>query len=50
MVAFAAFADGAMPQAPEPESLELFCGSKSVASGRACRLGAQLAFAVEEVH
>ena len=50
MVAFASFADGDMPSVPAPGSLELFFGSKSIASGRASRLGEQSAFAVEEVH
>lgn len=49
MVPFAAFVDGAMPPVPAPEALELFFGSKHVASGRASRLGAQAAFAAEEV-
>lgn len=50
MVKFASFADGEMPTVPEPETLELFFGSKSVATGRMGRLGSQAAFAVEEVH
>lgn len=50
MVTFASFADGVMPPVPKPEALELFFGAKSIASGRASRLGEQYAFAVEEVH
>ena len=50
MVTFASFADGVMPSVPKPEALELFFGAKSIASGRASRLGEQYAFAVEEVH
>ena len=49
-ISFAAFADSALPPPPEPELLELFFGSKSIATGRISRLGAQVAFAVEEVH
>lgn len=49
MVSFASFADGRLPSAPAPDSLELFFGSKSIAFGRASRLGGQSAFAVEEV-
>ena len=48
-VAFAAFADGQMPEIPDPGDLELYHGSRKIASGRAARLGAQSAFAVEEV-
>jgi hypothetical protein len=48
-VEFAAFADGQMPEVPDPEALDLYLGSKKVASGRAARLGSQSAFAVEEV-
>jgi hypothetical protein len=39
-----------LPPPPEPELLELFFGSKSIATGRISRLGAQVAFAVEEAH
>jgi hypothetical protein len=49
-ISFASFADGSLPQPPEPELLELFFGSKSIATGRVSRLGAQTAFTVEEVH
>jgi hypothetical protein len=49
-ISFASFVDGSLPPAPEPELLELFFGSKSIATGRISRLGAQTAFAVEEVH
>lgn len=48
-VAFASFADDSMPPVPAPGRLELFFGSKCVASGHAARLGEQAAFAVEEV-
>jgi hypothetical protein len=49
-ISFASFVDSALPPPPEPELLELFFGSKSIATGRISRLGAQVAFAVEEVH
>lgn len=49
MVPFASFVDGKMPSIPEPKSLELFLGSKRVATGRMSQLGAQAAFAIEEV-
>jgi hypothetical protein len=49
MVPFASFVDGDMPIIPEPKSLELFFGSKRVAAGRISQLGAQSAFAIEEV-
>lgn len=48
-VAFASFADGAMPEVPGPESLDLYKGAVKIATGRACSLGRQSAFAVEEV-
>lgn len=48
-VAFASFADGAMPAVPQPDALELYHGSKLVASGRFARLGLRSAFSVEEV-
>lgn len=48
-VAFAAFADGFMPEIPAPGALDLYCGPKKIASGRVVRLGMQSAFAVEEV-
>jgi hypothetical protein len=48
-IAFDAFADGQMPEIPAPSELELYHGSGKIASGRAARLGAQSAFAVEEV-
>lgn len=49
MVSFASFVDGDMPVITEPKSLELFFGSKRVATGRMSQLGAQSAFAIEEV-
>jgi hypothetical protein len=49
-ISFASFVDSALPPPPEPELLELFFGSKSIATGRISRLGAQVAFAVEEAH
>lgn len=48
-VAFAAFADGQMPEIPVPGALELYRGSEKIAAGRVARLGDQSAFAVEEV-
>ena len=48
-VAFSSFADGTMPEIPDPGALDLYRGAEKIASGRASRLGAQSAFAVEEV-
>lgn len=48
-VAFSSFADDDMPEIPAPGALELYRGSRLVATGRAASLGAQSAFAVEEV-
>jgi hypothetical protein len=48
-LAFAAFADDALPAIPKPDVLELYFGSRLIATGRATTLGGQCAFAVEEV-
>ena len=48
-VAFSSFADGTMPEILAPEALDLYRGSEKIASGHVERLGAQSAFAVEEV-
>lgn len=48
-ISFGAMADGTLPEIPVPAELELFRGSKLIASGRCERLGDAFAFAVEEV-
>lgn len=48
-VTFAHFVDGAMPEVPVPDALELYAGSRRIAAGRYAKLAEQGAFAVEEV-
>lgn len=48
-ISFSSFAEGKMPAVPVAETLDLYLGSKRIATGRSARLGNQSAFAVEEV-
>lgn len=48
-IAFSSFAEGQMPAVPVADTLDLYYGSKRIATGRSARLGDRSAFAVEEV-
>lgn len=48
-ITFSAFAEESMPQIPAPDALELYVGSRLIATGRSVKLGSQSAMAIEEV-
>lgn len=48
-IAFSEFVDGLLPTIPKPDALELYFGSRLIATGRIAALGGQYALAIEEV-